>query len=1013
MVYNHKEIEAFWQEYWAKHQTFKAQNDSTKPKYYVLDMFPYPSGAGLHVGHPLGYIASDIVARYKRHKGFNVLHPQGYDSFGLPAEQYAIQTGQHPAVTTAQNIARYREQLDKIGFSFDWSREVKTSDPDYYRHTQWIFIQLFNSWYNNATEKAEPIETLIALFETEGNSKVNAACDDDTPTFTAAQWHAMTAESKQRHLLKYRLTYLAETEVNWCPALGTVLANDEIVNGVSERGGYPVIRKKMTQWSMRITAYAERLLQGLDTIDWSESIKESQRNWIGKSVGASINFVLASGEHKVEVFTTRPDTLFGVTYLTLAPEHPLVLQITTEEQRAEVEAYIAATAKRSERDRMADTKTVSGAFTGAYAVHPLTGKQIPIWIGDYVLASYGTGAVMAVPAGDDRDYAFAKHFKGAKGMPEVINIFDKNISENAFTDKEGMTYQNSDILNGCTNFSEAVAKVLAALEAKGAGKAKVNYRLRDAVFSRQRYWGEPFPVYYENGLPQMIGEGHLPILLPEVEKYLPTEEGNPPLGNATAWAWDTANHKVVSNELIDNQTIFPLELNTMPGWAGSSWYWLEYMMEKDARGTFPTKSVVDYWQNVDLYVGGSEHATGHLLYSRFWNKFLKDRGFAPTEEPFKKLINQGMILGMSAFVYRVIPTYTTGNDYDQVHNAELEKPIFISHSYYKKAQGKETGSVLKIEKEAIQIADFDNDYYETESFILKYLTDNYKEIFKGYEPSFYLVKNHIDISLLKDTSDELDIDKFKAWRKEFANAEFILEEDGKYITGREVEKMSKSKYNVVNPDDICEQYGADTLRLYEMFLGPLEQAKPWNTAGISGVYNFLRKLWRLYFNDNGWQVTDEAPTPEILKALHKTIKKVNEDIENFSFNTSVSQFMICVNELSSLKCHHRDVLAPLAVLVAPFAPHIAEELWKRLGNTESVTYAPYPVHEDKYLQEDSKEYPVSFNGKVRFKRAYATSMTPAEIEQAILADPQTAEQLQGNTPKKVIVVPNRIINIVM
>ena len=944
MTYNHKEIEAFWQEYWAEHQTFKAQNDSTKPKYYVLDMFPYPSGAGLHVGHPLGYIASDIVARYKRHKGFNVLHPQGYDSFGLPAEQYAIQTGQHPALTTAQNIARYREQLDKIGFSFDWSREVKTSDPDYYRHTQWIFIQLFNSWYNNATDKAEPIETLIALFETEGNSKVNAACDDDTPTFTAAQWHAMTAESKQRHLLKYRLTYLAETEVNWCPALGTVLANDEIVNGVSERGGHPVIRKKMTQWSMRITAYAERLLQGLDTIDWSESIKESQRNWIGKSVGASINFALAQSEHKVEVFTTRPDTLFGAIYLTLAPEHPLVLQITTEEQRAEVEAYIAATAKRSERDRMADTKTVSGAFTGAYAVHPLTGKQLPIWIGDYVLASYGTGAVMAVPAGDDRDYAFAKHFKGAKGMPEVINIFDKDISENAFTDKEGMTYQNSDFLNGCTNFGEAVAKVLAALETKGAGKAKVNYRLRDAVFSRQRYWGEPFPVYYKNGLPQMIGEEYLPILLPEVEKYLPTEEGNPPLGNATAWAWDTINHKVVSNELIDNQTVFPLELNTMPGWAGSSWYWLEYMMEKDARADFPTKAVVDYWQNVDLYVGGSEHATGHLLYSRFWNKFLKDRGFAPTEEPFKKLINQGMILGMSAFAYRLEGTNT-----------------FVSKN--------------QIKGQSVQPI-------------------------------------HVDVSLLKDTSDELDIEKFKAWRKEFANAEFILEEDGKYITGREVEKMSKSKYNVVNPDDICEQYGADTLRLYEMFLGPLEQAKPWNTAGISGVYNFLRKLWRLYFNDSGWQVTDEAPTLEMLKALHKTIKKVNEDIENFSFNTSVSQFMICVNELSTLKCHHRDVLAPLAVLIAPFAPHIAEELWKRLGNTESVTYAPYPVHEDKYLQEDSKEYPVSFNGKVRFKRAYATSMTPAEIEQAILSDPQTAEQLQGNTPKKVIVVPNRIINIV-
>ncbi|XTB54399.1 leucine--tRNA ligase [Fusobacterium nucleatum] len=860
-----------------------------------------------------------------------------------------------------------------------------------------MFIQLFNSWYNNATNKAEPIETLITLFEKQGNNKVNAACDDDTPTFSAEQWRAFSSEKQQQILLKYRLTYLAETEVNWCPALGTVLANDEIVNGVSERGGHPVIRKKMTQWSMRITAYAERLLQGLDTIDWSESIKESQRNWIGKSVGASIDFALTGGEHKVEVFTTRPDTLFGVTYLTLAPEHPLVLQITTEEQRAEVEAYIAATAKRSERDRMADTKTVSGAFTGAYAVHPLTGKQLPIWIGDYVLASYGTGAVMAVPAGDDRDYAFAKHFKGAKGMPDVINIFDKDISENAFTDKEGMTYQNSDFLNGCTNFGEAVAKVLAALEARGAGKAKVNYRLRDAVFSRQRYWGEPFPVYYENGLPQMIGEEHLPILLPEVEKYLPTEEGNPPLGNATAWAWDTANHKVVSNELIDNQTVFPLELNTMPGWAGSSWYWLEYMMEKDARATFPTKAVVDYWQNVDLYVGGSEHATGHLLYSRFWNKFLKDRGFAPTEEPFKKLINQGMILGMSAFAYRVLWEVKDeqGNEVNLVEVKELSSnnfpPIFVSKKF-------------KDDKLAIVLLEKIFPKYPQWVEFMKKLS--------GKIINTIIQPIHIDVSLLKDTSDELDIDKFKVWRKEFANAEFILEEDNKYITGREVEKMSKSKYNVVNPDDICEQYGADTLRLYEMFLGPLEQAKPWNTAGISGVYNFLRKLWRLYFNDNGWQVTDEAPTPEMLKALHKTIKKVNEDIENFSFNTSVSQFMICVNELSSLKCHHRDVLAPLAVLVAPFAPHIAEELWKRLGNAESVTYAPYPVHEDKYLQEDSKEYPVSFNGKVRFKRAYATSMSVEEIEQAILADPQTAEQLQGNTPKKVIVVPNRIINIV-
>ena len=944
MTYNHKEIEAYWQAYWAEHQSYKSVNDFSKPKYYVLDMFPYPSGAGLHVGHPLGYIASDIVARYKRHQGFNVLHPQGYDSFGLPAEQYAIQTGQHPALTTAQNIARYREQLDKIGFSFDWSRQVKTSDPDYYRHTQWIFIQLFNSWYNRATDKAEPIETLIALFEKGGNAGVDAPCDDDTPTFTAEQWKAFSEAEKQRILLKYRLTYLAETEVNWCPALGTVLANDEVVNGVSERGGHPVIRKKMTQWSMRITAYADRLLQGLDTIDWSESIKESQRNWIGKSVGASIDFVVAEGDYKITVFTTRPDTLFGVTYLTLAPEHPLVLEITTEEQRAEVEAYIANTAKRSERDRMADTKTVSGAFTGAYAVHPLTGKRVPIWIGDYVLASYGTGAVMAVPAGDERDYAFAKHFKGAKGMPEMINIFDKDISENAFTEKEGMTYQNSDLLDGCTSFKEAFDKVLAALEDKGAGKAKVNYRLRDAVFSRQRYWGEPFPVYYKDGLPQMIEQQYLPILLPEVEKYLPTEEGNPPLGNATTWAWDTANHKIVSNELIDNQTIFPLELNTMPGWAGSSWYWLEYMMEKGDRALFPTKAVTDYWQNVDLYVGGSEHATGHLLYSRFWNKFLKDRGFVPTEEPFKKLINQGMILGMSAFVYRLEGTNT-----------------FVSKG---------------------QIKD------------------------QNVQPI------HVDISLLKDTSDELDIDKFKAWRKEFANAEFVLEEDGKYITGREVEKMSKSKYNVVNPDDICEQYGADTLRLYEMFLGPLEQAKPWNTAGISGVYNFLRKLWRLYFSDNGWQVTDETPTAEMLKALHKTIKKVNEDIQSFSFNTSVSQFMICVNELSALKCHHKAILEPVAILIAPFAPHIAEELWKHLGHTQSITYAPYPTHDDQYLQEDSKEYPVSFNGKVRFKRAFPTDMPVAEIEKAILADPQTMEQLQGKAPKKVIVVPNRIINVV-
>ena len=1011
MTYNHKEIEAYWQAYWAEHQSYKSVNDFSKPKYYVLDMFPYPSGAGLHVGHPLGYIASDIVARYKRHQGFNVLHPQGYDSFGLPAEQYAIQTGQHPALTTAQNIARYREQLDKIGFSFDWSREVKTSDPAYYCHTQWIFIQLFNSWYNRATDKAEPIETLVALFEKGGNAGVDAPCDDDTLTFTAEQWKAFSEAEKQRILLKYRLTYLAETEVNWCPALGTVLANDEVVNGVSERGGHPVIRKKMTQWSMRITAYADRLLQGLDTIDWSESIKESQRNWIGKSVGASIDFVVAEGDHKITVFTTRPDTLFGVTYLTLAPEHPLVLEITTEEQRAEVEAYIANTAKRSERDRMADTKTVSGAFTGAYAVHPLTGKRVPIWIGDYVLASYGTGAVMAVPAGDERDHAFAKHFKGAKGMPEMINIFDKDISENAFTEKEGMTYQNSDLLDGCTSFKEAFPKVLAALEAKGAGKAKVNYRLRDAVFSRQRYWGEPFPVYYKDGLPQMIEQQYLPILLPEVEKYLPTEEGNPPLGNATTWAWDTANHKIVSNELIDNQTIFPLELNTMPGWAGSSWYWLEYMMGKGDRALFPTKAVTDYWQNVDLYVGGSEHATGHLLYSRFWNKFLKDRGFAPTEEPFKKLINQGMIQGFIESCFRETNSNgrVRGNDYKIYSDSVPVVPdkvngsftvIFDKNSLEKSFQfDLDTKISENIQKLPIPIEYVSNyEYSDKPSYLDIEGISEYAKWMRFEYPIFVTKEGFLRLT-----------------DKQYLNynGEPLPLEDFKFYTDEELGKISKSKYNVVNPDDICEQYGADTLRLYEMFLGPLEQAKPWNTAGISGVYNFLRKLWRLYFNDNGWQVTDEAPTPEMLKALHKTIKKVNEDIENFSFNTSVSQFMICVNELSSLKCHHRDVLAPLAVLVAPFAPHIAEELWKRLGNTESVAFAPYPVHEDKYLQEDSKEYPVSFNGKVRFKRAYATSMTPAEIEQAILADPQTAEQLQGNTPKKVIVVPNRIINIVM
>lgn len=946
MNYDHKKIEAFWQAYWAEHQTFKANNATDKPKYYVLDMFPYPSGAGLHVGHPLGYIASDIVARYKRHKGFNVLHPQGYDSFGLPAEQYAIATGQHPAITTAQNIARYREQLDKMGFSFDWSREVKTSDPNYYKNTQWIFAQLFEAWYDKNADKAQPISALIDIFTSQGNGKVNAACDDDTPTFSAEEWNAFSPERQQEILLKYRLTYLAETEVNWCPALGTVLANDEVINGRSERGGHPVIRKKMTQWSMRITAYAERLLSGLQSIDWSESIKESQRNWIGKSVGASITFHLQNSNENdpvIEVFTTRPDTIYGVTYLTLAPEHPLVEQITSTAQQQAVLQYKKEASKRSERDRMADTKTISGVFTGAYAIHPLTHQPIPIWVGDYVLSSYGTGAVMAVPAGDDRDFAFAQFFKGKTGMPAIKNIFDKDISEGAYTEKGGFKLQNSDVLNGL-DYKEAFTKAIETLIAAKSGARKVNYRLRDAVFSRQRYWGEPFPVYYVNNLPQLIDEKYYPILLPEVEKYLPTETGEPPLGNASVWAWDTESGVVVENAKVNNTTVFPMELNTMPGWAGSSWYWLSYMCDAAHREGFPESAEVNYWRDVDLYVGGSEHATGHLLYSRFWNKFLKDIGRVSVEEPFTKLINQGMILGMSAFAYRLEGTNT---------------------------------------------------------FVSKNLINDRK-----VQPL------HVDISLLKDVTDELDLDKFKSWRADYANAEFELE-DGRYLCGREVEKMSKSKYNVVNPDDICTQYGADTLRLYEMFLGPIDQAKPWNTAGISGVYNFLRKLWRLYAGESGLQVNDEAPTEGMLKSLHKTIKKVNEDIESFSFNTSISQFMICVNELSAQKCRSRAVLEPLVVLLSPFAPHIAEELWHLLGHNQSVEYTPYPLHEDKYLVESTKEYPVSFNGKVRFKRDFPADMAPSEIEKAILADAQTVAQLAGASPKKVIVVPNKIINIVM
>ncbi len=955
MKYNFNDIEKKWQNYWAKHQTFKAENYSDKPKYYVLDMFPYPSGAGLHVGHPLGYIASDIYARYKRHKGFNVLHPQGYDSFGLPAEQYAIQTGQHPAITTEENIKTYRRQLDQIGFSFDWSREVRTSDPNYYKWTQWIFIQLFNSCYCNAIDKARPISDLISVFEKEGNTTCDTVCDDDTPTFSAEEWHGFSEVEKQDILLKYRLTYLAETEVNWCPALGTVLANDEIVNGVSERGGHPVIRKKMTQWSMRISAYAERLLQGLETIDWTDALKESQRNWIGKSVGASVSFNVlpnvtpsaVEGSHQIEVFTTRPDTIFGVSFMTLAPEHELVQKITTPEQKEAVEAYVEATAKRSERDRMADVKTISGVFTGAYAEHPFTKAPIPIWIGDYVLASYGTGAVMAVPCGDQRDYDFAKHFN----IP-IPNIFEGvDISEEAFADKEKTVIANSDFINGM-NYKKATKRVIYELEQIGQGEGKTNYRLRDAVFSRQRYWGEPFPVYYVDGMPQMIEEQYLPIELPEVEKYLPTETGEPPLGNAKVWAWDTINKKVVSNDLViptegdtsdeeSHNGVYPLELNTMPGWAGSSQYFNRYMDPQNNKEIF-SKEAIDYWQQVDLYIGGSEHATGHLLYSRFWQKFMFDIGMVPQDEYAKKLINQGMILGTSAIVYRISGT-------DQYVSKSLKNN------------------------------------YETEEL-------------------------RVDVSLV-NASDELDTEALKTWQPQFSNAEFILEDD-KYIVGREVEKMSKRWFNVVNPDDICEQYGADSLRLYEMFLGPLEQYKPWNTAGITGVHSFLKRLWKLYYDDNGFKVTDAEPSKDNLKTLHKTIKKVEEDIENFSFNTSVSTFMIAVNELTAQKCTSRAILEPLLILISPYAPHIAEEIWEALGHTESISTAAFPIFEESHLVESSKSYPISFNGKTRFTMELPLDMSKEDIEKAVMAHEKTQEQLAGRTPKRVIVVPGRIVNIV-
>lgn len=931
MDYQFRDIEKRWQQFWADKQTYKVDVIADKPKYYVLDMFPYPSGAGLHVGHPLGYIATDIFSRYKRLKGFNVLHPMGYDSFGLPAEQYAIQTGQHPAITTEANIATYRRQLDQIGFSFDWSREVRTSDPAYYKWTQWIFMQLFNSWYSVAEDKAVSIETLIAHFEKQGSAGIKAVSDEDVLSFTAAEWNAMSEQEQQTELLKYRLTYLKESTVNWCAALGTVLANDEVKDGVSERGGFPVEQKKMMQWSMRITAYADRLLQGIETIDWPEPLKEMQRNWIGKSVGASVIFNVEHSSSRVEVFTTRVDTLFGVTFVVLAPEHELVAELTTAAQRDEIENYIAQTKKKSELDRMADTKTVSGAFTGSYALNPINGVRIPIWIADYVLAGYGTGAVMAVPSGDQRDWLFAKHFN----LP-VVQISDaqQNIEEAADPTKEGI-YINSDFVNGL-GYKEATAKLIERLEELQAGKAKVQFRMRDAIFGRQRYWGEPVPVYFKDGLPYLIDESELPLLLPEIDKYLPTEAGDPPLGRAADWKYKDA---------------YTYELSTMPGWAGSSWYWYRYMAspEQRAEDAFAPETAIQYWKDVDLYIGGSEHATGHLLYSRFWNKFLKDLGYVLEEEPFKKLINQGMIQGRSNFVYR------KQNEDGSATN------VFVSHG-------------LK-------------DQYKTTAI-------------------------HVDVNIVEN--DVLDLEKFKQFRAEFANAEFELE-NGKYICGVEVEKMSKSKFNVVNPDDIIERYGADTLRLYEMFLGPLEQSKPWNTNGIEGVFKFLRKFWKLFHNDQfEFVVSDEEPTKAEWKSLHKIIKKVEDDVERFSFNTSVSSFMICVNELNELKCNKRAILQELVIVLAPYAPHITEELWALLGNAEgTLSFAEYPTFKPAYLVEDEFAYPISINGKMKMNLNLSLTLEPADIEKVVLLDEQVQKFLDGKTPKKLIVVKGRIVNIVV
>ena len=938
MDYNFREIEKKWREQWAKDKTYHVEMDASKPKFYVLNMFPYPSGAGLHVGHPLGYIASDIYARYKRQKGFNVLNPMGYDAYGLPAEQYAIQTGQHPAVTTEKNIARYREQLDKIGFSFDWDREIRTCDPQYYHWTQWAFTKMFNSFYCNKCQAAQPIEHLTAHFAEKGTAELDVAQSEEL-SFTAEEWNSYDSVKQQQVLMNYRIAYLGETMVNWCPALGTVLANDEVVDGVSERGGHPVVQQKMKQWCLRVSAYAQRLLDGLDTLDWSDSIKETQRNWIGRSEGTEMQFRIKGQEEPVTIFTTRADTIFGVTFMVLAPESELVERLTTPEQQAAVKEYVEATKKRTERERIADRR-VTGVFSGSYGINPFTGAEVPVWISDYVLAGYGTGAIMAVPAHDSRDYAFARHFN----LPIIPLIEGADVSEESFDAKEG-TVTNSPAagttslegfsLNGLT-VKEAIAATKEFVTAHHLGRVKINYRLRDAIFSRQRYWGEPFPVYYKDGMPQMIPEDCLPILLPEVTKFLPTETGEPPLGNATRWAWDEENRCVVENEKIDNKTVFPIELSTMPGFAGSSAYYLRYMDPRNDKALVDEK-VDAYWRNVDLYVGGSEHATGHLIYSRFWNKFLHDNGVSCEEEPYRKLVNQGMIQGRSNFVYRIKDTNT-----------------FVSLG-------------LK-------------DEYETTPL-------------------------HVDVNIVEN--DILDTEAFRKWRPEFETAEFVLE-DGKYVCGWAVEKMSKSMFNVVNPDDIIDRYGADTLRLYEMFLGPISQSKPWDSNGVDGSARFLRRFWNLFET-----IEETGPTKDNLKSLHKLIKKVSEDIEEFSYNTSIPAFMVATTELGQQKCHSRKVLEQLVALLAPFAPYICEELWQRLGHTESVVNAPWPEFDESYLKEDTITMSVSFNGKTRFTIDVAAEAPKEEVEKLALENENTARYLDGKQIVKIIVVPGRIVNIVI